>query len=96
MAASPRSSTRGPIEPLTDDLASVPLDADRDGALLKMAVAQHGLNTPMGALWYGMPFRDSISTLTGNRFWEEASPLPLSRHTAPGRHRHVLLGQFRG
>ncbi|MBK9253617.1 MAG: CocE/NonD family hydrolase [Proteobacteria bacterium] len=65
-----------PDEPLTDDLASVPLDADRDGALLKMAVAQHGLNTPMGALWYGMPFRDSISTLTGNRFWEEAGPYP--------------------
>jgi len=63
-----------PDEPLSDDLASVPLDADRDGALLKMAVAQHAGNTPMAALWYGMQFRDSISTLTGNRFWEEAGP----------------------
>jgi uncharacterized protein len=65
-----------PDEPLSDDLASVPLDADRDGALLKMAVAQHAGNTPMAALWYGMQFRDSVSTLTGNRFWEEAGPYP--------------------
>jgi predicted acyl esterase len=65
-----------PDEPLSDDLASVPVDADRDGALLKMAVAQHAANTPMAALWYGMQFRDSISTLTGNRFWEEAGPYP--------------------
>ncbi|MFO1503340.1 MAG: CocE/NonD family hydrolase [Steroidobacteraceae bacterium] len=65
-----------PDEPLTDDLASVPVDADMDGALLKMAVAQHAANTPMAALWYGMQFRDSVSTLTGNRFWEEAGPYP--------------------
>jgi putative CocE/NonD family hydrolase len=63
-----------PDEPLSDDLASVPVDADRDGAMRNMAVAQHAGNTPMAALWYGMPFRDSISTLTGNRFWQEAGP----------------------
>jgi uncharacterized protein len=63
-----------PDEPLTDDAASVPVDADRDGALLAMAVAQHAGNTPMAALWHGMQFRDGISTLTGNRFWEEAGP----------------------
>jgi len=65
-----------PEDPLTDDMASVPVDADRDGALQKMAVAQHAFNTPMAALWYGMQFRDSVSTLTGNRFWEEAGPYP--------------------
>jgi uncharacterized protein len=65
-----------PEDPLTDDMASVPVDADRDGAQQKLAVAQHAFNTPMAALWYGMPFRDSISTLTGNRFWEEAGPYP--------------------
>lgn len=63
-----------PDEPLSDDMASVPVDADRDGSLLTMAVQQHAGNTPMAALWYGMPFRDSVSTLTGNRFWEEAGP----------------------
>lgn len=63
-----------PDEPLSDDMASVPVDADRDGSLRNMAVAQHAANTPMAALWYGMPFRDSMSTLTGNRFWEEAGP----------------------
>ena len=63
-----------PDEPLTDDMASLPIDADRDGALRNMAVEQHSRNTPMAALWYGMRFRDSVSMLTGNRFWQEAGP----------------------
>jgi uncharacterized protein len=63
-----------PDEPLSDDLMSLPLDEDADGALLRTAVAEHARNTPMAALWYGMPFRDSVSSLTGNRFWEEAGP----------------------
>ncbi|NBC36166.1 CocE/NonD family hydrolase [Novosphingobium sp. FSY-8] len=60
-----------PDEPLSDDLASVPVDVDADGALLRQAVAQHEKNTPMAGLWYGMPYRDSISAYTGNAFWEE-------------------------
>jgi putative CocE/NonD family hydrolase len=63
-----------PEEPLSDDLASVPLDTDPDGSLLRAAVAQHVGNTPMAPLWYGMPFRDSYSSLTGSRFWEEVGP----------------------
>ncbi|MFO7286439.1 MAG: CocE/NonD family hydrolase [Gammaproteobacteria bacterium] len=63
-----------PDEPLSDDLASVPVDADHDGSLLRAAVAEHARNTPMALLWYGMPFRDSVSELTGNRFWEEVGP----------------------
>jgi len=62
-----------PDEPLTDDLASVAVDADSDGSLLKAAVAQHANNTPMAPLWYGMPYRDSVSPLTGNPFWEEVA-----------------------
>lgn len=62
-----------PDEPLSDDLASVPVDADPDGTLLREAVAQHAGNTPMAQLWYGMPYRDSISPLTGNAFWEEVA-----------------------
>ena len=65
-----------PDEPLSDDLMSVPLDADGDGAQLRTAVAAHARNTPMAPLWYGMPFRDSVSPLTGNRFWQEAGPYP--------------------
>ncbi|BBD99445.1 peptidase S15 [Sphingobium amiense] len=60
-----------PDEPLSDDLASIPVDEDRDGAQLGKAVAQHAGNTPMAALWYGMPYRDSVSRYTGNAFWEE-------------------------
>ena len=63
-----------PDEPLTDDLMSLPMDEDPDGSLLKAAVAAHAKNTPMAALWYGMPYRDSVSSLTGNRFWEEVGP----------------------
>jgi len=62
-----------PDEPLSDDLASIPVDADTDGSLLREAVAQHAGNTPMAALWYGMPYRDSVSPLTGNAFWDEVA-----------------------
>lgn len=65
-----------PDEPLSDDLMSIPLDEDTDGSLLRAAVAQHADNTPMAALWYSMPFRDSVSPLTGNAFWEEVGPYP--------------------
>ncbi|MGA0934199.1 MAG: CocE/NonD family hydrolase [Pseudohongiellaceae bacterium] len=65
-----------PDEPLSDDLMSVPVDADTDGSLLREAVAQHAGNTPMAPLWYGMPFRDSYSPLTDSRFWEEVGPYP--------------------
>jgi predicted acyl esterase len=63
-----------PDEPLSDDLMSIPMDADSDGSQLRTAVAEHAANTPMAALWYGMPFRDSVSPLTGNAFWEEVGP----------------------
>lgn len=65
-----------PDEPLSEDLASVPMDGDSDGALLREAVAQHAANTPMAALWYGMPYRDSTSELTDNAFWEEVAIFP--------------------
>lgn len=63
-----------PDEPPSVDLATIPVDDDRDGSELRKAVAEHAANTPMGPLWYGMPFRDSVSPLTHNRFWEEVGP----------------------
>lgn len=65
-----------PDEPPSVDLASIPVDADPDSAMLKAAVAEHVANTPMAPLWYGMPYRDSVSPLTGNRFWEEVAVYP--------------------
>ena len=62
-----------PDEPLEVDLASIPVDGDEGGALLRQAVAEHAGNTPMGPLWYSMPFRDSISPLTGSAFWDEVA-----------------------
>lgn len=62
-----------PDEPAAVDLASLPVDGDADGALLRAAVAEHAANTPMAPLWYGMPHRDSISSYTGNAFWNEVA-----------------------
>jgi putative CocE/NonD family hydrolase len=66
-------NTRPDEEPAVD-LATVPMDEDRDGSMLRAAVAEHAANTPMGPLWYGMPYRDSVSSFTGTRFWEEVGP----------------------
>jgi putative CocE/NonD family hydrolase len=66
-------NTRPDEEPAVD-LATVPMDEDPDGTLLRAAVAEHAANTPMGPLWYGMPYRDSVSSFTGTRFWEEVGP----------------------
>ena len=63
-----------PDEPLSVDLASVPVDDDPDGALLREAVAEHADNDPMAALWNTMPYRDSMSRFTGTRFWQEVGP----------------------
>jgi predicted acyl esterase len=65
-----------PDEPLSDDLMSIPMDEDTDGSMLRAAVAQHADNTSMAGLWYSMPFRDSVSPLTGNDFWNEVGPWP--------------------
>ncbi len=61
-----------PDEPLSVDAASEPVDGG--ASLLPQAVAEHARNTPMAALWAGMPYRDSVSPLTGTRFWEEVGP----------------------
>lgn len=63
-----------PDEPAEWDLQSLPVDGDNDGDLLRAAVAEHAANTPMAELWYGMPYRDSLSAFTGNAFWEEVGP----------------------
>jgi predicted acyl esterase len=68
-------NTRPDEEPAVD-LASLPVDKDRGGALLREAVAQHAANTPMAPLWASMPYRDSVSPLTGNAFWREAAIYP--------------------
>src|SRR6478735_1809443 len=66
-------NTRPDEEPAVG-LATVPMDEDRDGSMLRAAVAEHAANTPMGPLWYGMPYRDSVSSFTDTRFWEEVGP----------------------
>lgn len=50
-----------------------PVDADADDSLAEQAIEIHHEGTPMGELWRGMPYRDSISPLLGNDFWRETS-----------------------
>ena len=75
-----------PDEPDSVDLASIPVDADKDGSMLRQAVAEHAANTPMGPLWYGMPYRDSVSGLTGNAFWDEVG---VYNYLDPIRRAHI-------
>ncbi len=60
-------------DPVEVDRVTAPMDEDRDGALLRAAVAAHAQNTPMADAWRGMPFRDSVSPVLGVPFWREAS-----------------------
>jgi predicted acyl esterase len=53
------------------DRAAVPVDADRDGALLKAAVAEHQGNLETAGY---VPFRDSVSQDFGNAWWLKSSP----------------------
>lgn len=57
----------------TEELTTLPVDEDKDGKLLKQAVAEHAAGTNNVDLWRELPYRDSESSLTGSRFWNEAS-----------------------
>jgi predicted acyl esterase len=53
------------------DRAAVPVDADRDGALLREAIAGHQDNLETAGF---VPFRDSVSADFGNAWWLKSSP----------------------
>ncbi|WBS00693.1 CocE/NonD family hydrolase [Pseudoduganella sp. SL102] len=63
----------GPQGSFEQDMRSTPVDGDGDKVLLAQAAREHAANTDLLDLWSGMPFRDSVSPLTGSRFWEEGS-----------------------
>jgi putative CocE/NonD family hydrolase len=63
----------GPQGSMERDMASTPVDGDESKVLLRQAAEQHAANTIMLDLWSGMPYRDSVSPLTGTAFWEEGS-----------------------
>lgn len=63
----------GPQGSMERDMASTPVDGDENKVLLRQAAEQHAANTVMLDLWSGMPYRDSVSPLTGTAFWEEGS-----------------------
>ena len=58
-----------PDEPLSEDLASVPLDADSDGALMRAAVAEHARNTRWRAVVRMRP-RTGLAADGKPLFWE--------------------------
>ncbi len=53
------------------DRAAVPVDADRDGALMREAIAEHKDNLETAGF---VPFRDSVSREFGNAWWIKSSP----------------------
>ena len=63
----------GPQGSFALDMKSIPVDGDEDRSLLRQAALGHETNTRLFELWSGMPFRDSVSPLTGTAFWEEGS-----------------------
>jgi putative CocE/NonD family hydrolase len=63
----------GPQGSFEQDMKSTPVDGDDNRVLLREAALAHEANTRLLDLWSGMPFRDSVSPLTGTAFWEEGS-----------------------
>jgi putative CocE/NonD family hydrolase len=63
----------GPQGSFEQDMQSTPVDGDESKTLLAQAAREHAANTNLLDLWSGMPFRDSVSPLTGSAFWEEGS-----------------------
>jgi uncharacterized protein len=59
--------------PASSGLTAIPVDEDKDEAMLKEAVKQHEQEIKLLALWKGMPYRDSWSDLVSSRFWQEGS-----------------------
>ncbi|HEX6637328.1 MAG TPA: CocE/NonD family hydrolase [Steroidobacteraceae bacterium] len=53
------------------DREAVPVDADRDGELMKAAIAQHQDNLETAGY---VPYRDSVSQEFGNAWWLKSSP----------------------
>ncbi|MES3021745.1 MAG: CocE/NonD family hydrolase [Pseudomonadota bacterium] len=63
----------GPQGSIEQDMKSNPVDGDESKTLLRQAAIEHEANTKLLDLWSGMPYRDSVSPLTGTKFWEEGS-----------------------
>lgn len=63
----------GPNRTREEDLRNLPVDADRDGSLLRQAVAQHQANTSLKDMWRAAPYRDSEVASVGTRPWHEYS-----------------------
>ena len=53
------------------DSSAVPVDADKDGALLRSAIAEHANNLETAGY---VPYRDSVSKEFGNAWWIKSSP----------------------
>ena len=55
--------------PASLELETLPVDEDTDHSMLKAAVSEHAGNTPQMQLFTGMPFRDSVSNVTHDKYW---------------------------
>jgi len=56
------------------DMANaVPVDEDVDGAMLRSTRADKEKNLLTSEIWRSVPFRDSVSPMTGDRYWITSS-----------------------
>jgi len=70
----------GIVKELDVDKPAAPVDEDKDGSLLKAAVAEHRKNRNAADLYASLPYRDSIDARTGVQVWRDWTPITyLSR-----------------
>ena len=69
----------GLVKQLDVDHPAPPVDEDKDGSLLKAAVAEHRKNRSAAELYAAMPFRDSVDPKTGVQVWRDWTPITYLR-----------------
>ena len=63
----------GPTRSIESDMQVEAIDGDENKVLLREAVEERQVSTPLLEMWKSLPFRNSWSPLVGSRFWWEGS-----------------------
>jgi uncharacterized protein len=63
------------VRELDVDKPALPVDADKDGSLLKAAVEQHKTNRSAADIFAALPFRDSVDATSGVQVFRDWTPI---------------------
>jgi putative CocE/NonD family hydrolase len=63
------------VRELDVDKPALPVDEDKDGALLKAAVEQHKTNRSAAYIFAALPFRDSVDAASGVQVFRDWTPI---------------------